>query len=114
LEQITWAFGASQVGIAADSEGNIYVANWNANGATPSMVVFSTGSTGNAAPVRTIAGAATTMIAPANLSVDNAGNSYVLNDLNLLKFSPSAMGNVAPSATISFVGFSGVTSIAPQ
>jgi hypothetical protein len=76
--------------------------------------VFSAGSTGNAAPVRTIAGAATTMIAPESLSVDSAGNVYVLNDLNILKFGPNATGNVAPSATISFVGFSGVSSIAAQ
>ncbi len=103
------------VGIAVDSAGNIYVANGNANGvSTPSILVFSAGSTGNAVPVRTIAGAATTMIAPANLSVDSAGNVYVLNDLNILKFGPNATGNVAPSATISFVGFSGVFSIAAQ
>jgi hypothetical protein len=103
------------VGIEVDSAGNIYVANGNANGvSTPSILVFSAGSTGNAVPVRTIAGAATTMIAPANLSVDSAGNVYVLNDLNILKFGPNATGNVAPSATISFVGFSGVFSIAAQ
>jgi len=103
------------VGIAVDSAGNIYAANGNANGvSTPSIVVFSAGSTGNAAPVRTIAGSATTMIAPGNLSADSAGNIYVLNDLNVLKFGPNATGNIAPSATISFVGFSGVASIAAQ
>jgi hypothetical protein len=102
------------VGIAVDSEGNIYATNGNANGATPSIVVFSSGSTGNATPVRTITGAATTMIAPGNLTVDSAGNIYVLDISNVLKFSPSAMGNVAPSALISFVGFSGVSSIVAQ
>jgi len=102
------------VGIAVDSAGNIYAANGNVNGSTPSIVVFSAGSTGNAAPVRTITGAATTMIAPGNLSVDSEGNVYVLNDLNVLKFGANATGNVAPSATISFVGFSGVGSIAAQ
>jgi hypothetical protein len=103
------------VGIAVDSAGNVYVANGNVNGvSTPSIVVFSAGSTGNVAPVRTIAGPATAMIALANLSVDSAGNVFVLNALNILKFGPNATGNVAPSSTISFVGFSGVSSIAAQ
>ena len=35
-----------------------------------------------------------------NLALDSAGNIYVLNDLNLLKFAPNATGNVAPIATI--------------
>jgi hypothetical protein len=42
------------------------------------------------------------------------GFVYVLNDLNVLKFGANATGNVAPVATISFVGFSGVTNIAAQ
>jgi hypothetical protein len=103
------------VGIAVDSAGNIYVANGNANGvSTPSILVFSAGSTGNATPVRTIAGAATTMIAAGNLSVDSDGNVYVLDLPDILKFGPTSSGNVEPSATISFVGFSGVSSIAAQ
>ena len=40
-----------------------------------------------------------------NLALDSAGNIYVLNGLNILKFSPSAMGNVTPTATISSMFF---------
>jgi hypothetical protein len=40
------------------------------------------------------------MNAIGSLALDTAGNIYVLNDLNLLKFAPNAMGNVAPIATI--------------
>ena len=102
------------VGIALDSAGNIYVANGNANGATPSILVFSAGSTGNVAPIRTISGSATTMIAAGNLSVDSDGNVYVVDLFGVLKFGPTSSGNVPPTATISFVGFSGVSSIAAQ
>jgi hypothetical protein len=35
-----------------------------------------------------------------NLALDSAGNIYVLNGINLLKFAPNATGNVAPVATI--------------
>jgi hypothetical protein len=103
------------VGIALDSAGNIYVANGNVTGvSTPSILVFSAGSTGNVAPIRTISGSATTMIAAGNLSVDSDGNVYVVDVLDILKFGPTSSGNVPPTATISFVGFSGVSSIAAQ
>ena len=102
------------VGIALDSAGNIYVANGNAGVSTPSILVFSAGSTGNVAPIRTISGSATTMIAAGNLSVDSDGNVYVVDLSDILKFGPTSSGNVPPIATISFVGFSGVSNIAAQ
>ena len=40
------------------------------------------------------------MSAVGNLALDSAGNIYVLNSLNLLKFAPNATENVAPIATI--------------
>jgi hypothetical protein len=55
--------------------------------------------------MRTISGSATTMSAVGNLTVDSAGNIYLLNDLNILKFSPTTTGNVAPTATISSMFF---------
>jgi hypothetical protein len=103
------------VGLALDNAGNIYVANGTAAGAsTSSILVFSAGSTGNVAPIRTVSGSATTMVGLTNLSVDRDGNVYVINLLNVLKFAPTSSGNVPPSATISFVGFSGVSGIAAQ
>jgi hypothetical protein len=45
------------------------------------------------------------MSAIGNLTVDSFGNIYLLNDLNILKFSPTAAGNVAPTATISSMFF---------
>jgi hypothetical protein len=89
-------------GLALDSDGNIYVSNGpNTPNALPEILEFSAGSTGNVAPIRTISGSAT-MIAPAggNLALDEAGNIYLLNDLNILKFAPNATGNAAPIANI--------------
>jgi hypothetical protein len=95
-----------------DSSGNVYVSSYllksgvinagisvfpsTANGdVAPAKVIIMT------APMRTISGSATMMSALGSLALDSAGNIYVLNDLNILKFSPTAMGNVAPTATIS-------------
>ena len=86
--------------LAVDSAGNIYVSNLPGDDASPEMLEFSAGSTGNVAPTRTIAGPATTIGEGGNLALDSAGNIYVLNNTNLLKFAPNAMGNVAPIATI--------------
>lgn len=110
-------------GIAVDHSGNIYVASLAQAQApnpplsgTPSILVFSAGSTGNVAPIRIISGPATTMGELGTLRVDSAGNIYVLSGLGstLLKFSPIAVGNVAPSASISLSQFSGVSGIAVQ
>jgi hypothetical protein len=99
-------------GIALDSAGNIYVANGNTGNVTPGILEFSAGSMGNVAPIRTISGSATTMGGVGNISLDAAGNIYLINESNILKFAPDAMGNVPPIATISSVGFAEVNSIA--
>jgi hypothetical protein len=100
------------LGMALDSSGNLYVANGNANGTTPSIVVFNAGASGNTAPTRVISGAATGLVSPGNLAVDSSGNIYVLNGMNILKFSSTATGNVAPAATITAAGFVEVVGIA--
>jgi len=87
-------------GLALDSAGNIYVSNVPSDSPNEDILVFSAGSTGNVAPIRTISGSATTMSSIGDLALDSAGNIYVLNDLDLLKFASNATGNAAPIATI--------------
>jgi hypothetical protein len=65
-----------------------------------SILEFSAGSTGNVTPIRTISGSATTLLAGGNLTVDGAGNIYILNALSILVFGATANGNVAPTAVI--------------
>ena len=101
-------------GLALDAAGNLYVAtladdHQGGLSGTPSILVFSASASGNVAPTRSIAGAATTMGEIWNISVDSVGNIYVLsqapNSDNILKFGPTATGNVPPIATISSAAF---------
>jgi hypothetical protein len=102
----------------------LYVANSNAPpGTTPpgggNIVVYPFGATGNATPVRTIAGANTGVTNPDNMLLDASDNLYVLdngpytsNSNPLIDvFAPGATGNVAPTRQIS--GLAAVTFNAP-
>jgi hypothetical protein len=92
-------------GLAVDSAGNIYVSNVSSDqNATPDILEFSAGSTGDVAPTRIISGAATTMGSIRDLALDSAGNIYVISDASLLKFAANAAGNVAPIAMITPTG----------
>jgi hypothetical protein len=78
--------------------GNVLVANTYGE----SIAEFARTATGNAAPLRTIAGAATGLSFPVGIDIDAVGDIYVSNQFaGVSEFSPAASGNVAPIATIS-------------
>jgi len=85
--------------VTEDKAGNIYVADQGVN-APPSILEFRAGSTGNAAPIRTISGSATMIGEFRGITVDDDGNIYLNNVPDILIFAPSARGNVAPSGVI--------------
>lgn len=84
-------------GLAFDSAGNLYVSVVDA------IDVFAPGANGNATPIRTISGAATTLQntvlggQPQGLALDPAGNAFVTMGPVVLEFPSGATGNVAPS-----------------
>ncbi|HUO06367.1 MAG TPA: choice-of-anchor D domain-containing protein [Candidatus Binataceae bacterium] len=90
-------------GLAIDSSGNLYAANFNGN----SVTVYSAGSSGNAAPIATIGGKGAKLAEPTGIALDLNGVIYVTNqgvrDLgpySITVHPAGANGNVAPVATI--------------
>lgn len=87
---------------APDPTGTLYVSDAGTN----SIDVFAPGATGNVAPIRTIAGAATGLNAPADVKVDAAGDVFAVNSAenggspSITEYGPGASGNVAPICTI--------------
>lgn len=79
----------------------IYVTNQN-----NSVTVFALDATGNAAPVRMLAGANTMLSLPIGIGVDHQGNLYVANRTGgtVNVYTASANGNVAPTRTITSPG----------
>jgi len=68
-----------------------------------SIQVFSVSATGDAAPLRTIAGAATGLANPIGIAVDNVHREIFIANVNgdsILVFSSDAYGNVAPLRTL--------------
>ncbi|HEY1712409.1 MAG TPA: beta-propeller fold lactonase family protein [Solirubrobacteraceae bacterium] len=89
---------ASPEQIAADRSGNLYVAN-----SAGSITVYAPAATGNAAPLRKIAGAATGLGGGVfGIAVDAAGHVYVSNHYrnSITEYAAGANGNVAPIATL--------------
>jgi sugar lactone lactonase YvrE len=100
-------------GIAFDATGRLYVANL-ANGITGTVTEYASGARGNAAPVATIAGAATKLTQPDALGFDGAGDLFVGDFHNLVAvFSPGATGNVAPQQVLTgaATGLDGVSGL---
>jgi hypothetical protein len=72
--------------------------------ALPAILEYAAGSTGNAAPIRTISGAATGLAGVSRLFTDAGGNVYSVNDFTVTEYPESAGGNAAPTATYAFGG----------
>lgn len=91
-------------GIARDSKGNIYVANFFGN----SITVYQAGRSGNVKPSATIGGASTGLNAPFGITLDSNGRIYVANSASnpggtasITVYRAGAFGNVKPIAIIS-------------
>lgn len=98
----TAAVNAPQITtLGVDSVGNLYVA------ISRSIVVYGPGTTGSAAPIRTLAGALT-MLAPAatQMAFDASDNLFVATGggykgSQIIEFAAGASGNVAPTVITS-------------
>lgn len=97
----------SPVSLVRDVAGRLYVGNRGPlTDPVSSITVYAGGASGNAAPVRTIAGPLTGLTNLRSIAVDASGKVYaaVLGARRgagaVLVFPPGAAGNVAPSQTI--------------
>jgi DNA-binding beta-propeller fold protein YncE len=91
------------VGLAVDTVNNEFFVTIGAS-LGPSVLVFSRTANGNVAPLRTISGAATGLIAPYGVAVDIVNNEVAVANLSgnsVTVYSRTANGNVAPLRTIS-------------
>jgi hypothetical protein len=94
-------------GIALDSSGKIYVANFIGGNGTGSVTVYPAGSNGNVTPVATIIGADTGLDNPSGITVDFSGKIYVANRgggrssaSSITVYAAGSNGNAKPIATI--------------
>jgi hypothetical protein len=87
------------MGIALDSNRDIYVTNYGSS----SIAEYAEGASGNVAPMQIISGSSTGLNRPWGIAVDNAGEIYIGNagGDDILVFSPGSGGNVAPTRVIS-------------
>ena len=100
------------LGIALDSNKNIYVANDGSSaGQLDSVTVYSAGSNGNVTPTATISGSNTGLVSPGGIAVDGYGDIDVTNDGaltgnpdNVTVYSPGSNGNVSPYYTFNGLG----------
>ncbi len=78
------------------------------------VLVFAPDATGNAAPIRTIAGANTGLALPIGVALDASGNLYVANRMGagVTVYPPGASGDVAPLRTLTASGMQAAEGIA--
>jgi sugar lactone lactonase YvrE len=91
--EITW-------GIAVDTNGNIYVADWNQSSVFVYPPVASSTGQLNEVPSATISGANTGMIGPDGLFVDSSSNIHVADFYadSVSVFPAGSSGNIPPSS----------------
>ncbi len=96
----------SPSGIAVDSAGNIYVANWSGGpGGLGSVTIYSAASHGAGPPIATIAGDNTGLNNPLEIAVESNGSIFVLNsDYAITVYPAGSSGDVTPKATFSIDG----------
>jgi hypothetical protein len=97
-------------GVAADANGNIYVANAAGKHADNhgSVTVYGPNASGNAKPMRTIGGSNTGLDKPSGIALNPVnGDIYVVNEDggpsgvgSVTIYAPGATGNVAPIGSI--------------
>ena len=78
---------------------DVYVADVPQDGSAPSIHVFSSNAIGDAAPIRTIAGPATELVAPFAITIDTVNAELYVSDFfgsAVLVFPLAADGNTAP------------------
>ncbi len=99
-------------GIAVDSGGKIYVADYGAD----KVLVYSAGSNGNVAAIDSIGGSNTGLSSPTGLALDSASKIYAADDGasgygpgSVLVYSSGSNGNVAPLDTISTTATTGLS-----
>lgn len=96
---------AKPFGIALNPvNGDIYVTNRQGGSSlVGSITIYSSGSSGNVAPIRTIEGPATGLNNPGSLVLDASGNIYVPNIKanSITVYNAGSAGNAAPTTTIS-------------
>lgn len=87
-------------GVDVDSGGNIDATSWSTT--SPGRITVYAGSAnGDAVPLDTIAGKATTLKAVRHIETDSAGDIWVSNGAAIDVFAPGSAGDVAPTQVIS-------------
>ena len=82
-------------GVAVDSSGRIYAADWSGS----RVAVFGPG--GNSGAIGFIGGAATGINQPLDVAVDHAGRIWVANgEAGAIAFAPATLGSAAPVAVL--------------
>jgi DNA-binding beta-propeller fold protein YncE len=94
---------SQSIGVALDSNGNIYVTNAATDSLGDRVTVYPAESTGQTVPSAIIVGPNTGLAFPAGIAVDSLGNIYVANSATdaVTVYPKGSNGNMAPSATIS-------------